>query len=60
MGKTFLDWNDKNVQPHFWTRLYEAIGTPGDLADQEQDLGTADVELDTVMEDVSNEEKHFQ
>lgn len=29
MGKTFLDWSDVKVQPHFWTRLFEAIGEPG-------------------------------
>ncbi|XP_053386390.1 interleukin-18 receptor accessory protein-like isoform X2 [Mercenaria mercenaria] len=29
MGKTFLDWSDDKVQPHFWTRLFEAIGEPG-------------------------------
>lgn len=28
MGKTFLDWTDEDVVPHFWERLYEAIGKP--------------------------------
>ncbi|WAR10300.1 hypothetical protein MAR_035376 [Mya arenaria] len=30
-GKTFLDWNDNKVKPHFWARLFDAIGKPGDL-----------------------------
>ncbi|KAH3718771.1 hypothetical protein DPMN_061578, partial [Dreissena polymorpha] len=29
MGKTFLDWTDTSVQPHFWARLNVAIGSPG-------------------------------
>ncbi|KAH3753768.1 hypothetical protein DPMN_188418 [Dreissena polymorpha] len=29
MGKTFLDWTDTTVQPHFWARLNVAIGSPG-------------------------------
>ena len=29
MGKTFLDWTDTSVRPHFWSRLYEALGEPG-------------------------------
>ncbi|XP_064598580.1 interleukin-18 receptor accessory protein-like [Liolophura sinensis] len=31
MGKTFLDWADLNVKPHFWERLKDAIGRPGDF-----------------------------
>jgi len=30
-GKTFLDWSDRKVRPHFWDRLYDAIGKPGDF-----------------------------
>lgn len=29
LGKTFLDWSDTKVKPHFWSRLNEAIGEPG-------------------------------
>lgn len=28
MGKTFLDWTDETIQPHFWQRLKDAIGDP--------------------------------
>lgn len=38
MGKTFLDWSDFTVQPHFWTRLFEALGHPGDFRDPKVDL----------------------
>lgn len=31
MGKTFLDWADLNVKPHFWQRLKDAIGQPEDF-----------------------------
>ncbi|XP_064646930.1 interleukin-18 receptor 1-like isoform X2 [Lineus longissimus] len=26
MGKTFLDWSDKSVKPHFWDRLFKTLG----------------------------------
>jgi hypothetical protein len=26
MGRTFLDWNDKSVKPHFWDRLFKTLG----------------------------------
>ena len=28
LGKTFLDWSNYDVRPHFWDRLSEAIQTP--------------------------------
>ena len=36
MGKTFLDWTDNGVQPHFWLRLYEAIGPPGNFKQNDE------------------------
>ena len=36
MGKTFLDWTDNGVQPHFWLRLYEAIGKPGNFKQNDE------------------------
>lgn len=36
MGKTFLDWSDDDVQPHFWPRLREAIGEPVNFAEINQ------------------------
>ena len=29
LGKTFLDWTNDDVKPHFWNRLVEAVGEPG-------------------------------
>lgn len=31
MGKTFLDWTDKSVKPHFWSRLADFLGKPGNF-----------------------------
>jgi hypothetical protein len=42
MGKTFLDYVDKAIKPHFWQRLYDSIGKPGidlqlpEVKDQDQ------------------------
>ena len=58
MGKTFLDWSDLNVQPHVWSRLYEAIGSPGDFVDQsveEQTQGdSCDVSNENANEELNN------
>lgn len=47
MGKTFLDWTDKSVKPHFWGRLADFLGKPGDFQnrleseeDKQKDLET--------------------
>lgn len=48
MGKTFLDWTDEDVIPHFWERLYEAIGKP-----QENDVYNEEKE---TKEEKQNEE----
>ena len=29
LGKTFLDWTNDDVRPHFWKRLVESVGEPG-------------------------------
>ena len=31
MGKTFLDWTDESVKPHFWNRLGDFLGKPGNF-----------------------------
>ncbi|XP_033728378.1 interleukin-18 receptor accessory protein-like [Pecten maximus] len=36
MGKTFLDWTDTSIQPHFWQRLQDAIGDPVNYAEINQ------------------------
>lgn len=42
MGKTFLDYVDKAIKPHFWQRLYDSVGKPGvdlqppEVKDQDQ------------------------
>ncbi|XP_062579626.1 interleukin-1 receptor accessory protein-like 1-B [Saccostrea cucullata] len=33
MGKTFLDWTDSSVKPHFWSRLADFLGKPGNFRD---------------------------
>ncbi|XP_021351214.1 uncharacterized protein LOC110448980 [Mizuhopecten yessoensis] len=42
MGKTFLDWTDKDIQPHFWQRLQDAIGDPVDYTERNHAPGAAD------------------
>ena len=34
MGKTFLDWTNQDVRPHFWKRLFESVGEPGNYGNQ--------------------------
>ena len=29
LGRTFLDWTSDDVRPHFWKRLFESVGDPG-------------------------------
>ncbi|XP_060084646.1 uncharacterized protein LOC132563899 [Ylistrum balloti] len=36
MGKTFLDWTDVDIRPHFWQRLQDAIGDPVNYAEINQ------------------------
>ena len=55
MGKTFLDWSDLNVQPHFWSRLYEAIGSPGDFVDQSVEGQTQGDSCDVSNENANEE-----
>ena len=49
MGKTFLDWTNDRVQPHFWLRLYEAIGPPGNFRRN-----------DDAPEIIANDEQGYQ
>ena len=35
MGTTFLDWTSDEVRPHFWKRLFESVGEPGNYGNQE-------------------------
>lgn len=59
MGKTFLDWSDVKVQPHFWTRLFEAIGPPGKFEIQTDDKKDEKMTTEGTKEavDVTNELK---
>ena len=31
MGNTFLDWTNESVKPHFWNRLGDFLGKPGNF-----------------------------
>ncbi|KAK3083134.1 hypothetical protein FSP39_014872 [Pinctada imbricata] len=53
MGKTFLDWTDEGVKPHFWTRLYDAIGEPGNY----KEIDEKDEEENLVQENYKQEQK---
>lgn len=44
MGKTFLDWSDAKIHPHFWTRLFDAIGKPAKFEDTGGRNGEKDCE----------------
>ena len=39
LGKTFLDWTNNDVRPHFWKRLFESVGEPGNYGNQSQQRG---------------------
>ena len=40
MGKTFLDWTNQDVRPHFWKRLFESVGEPGNYGNQRRTAET--------------------
>ncbi|KAL4217208.1 TIR domain [Mactra antiquata] len=51
MGKTFLDWSDVKVRPHFWSRLYEAIGEPA-ISNNHNDVKEAEMHKINVNDKV--------
>ena len=53
MGKTFLDWTSNQVRPHFWPRLYEALGSP-------QFTSTVHVDNDSILSDEETSETKDQ
>ncbi|KAL3854801.1 hypothetical protein ACJMK2_014050, partial [Sinanodonta woodiana] len=42
MGQTFLDWTNLDVRPHFWQRLAEAVGKPGDFGTKQEESEICD------------------
>lgn len=55
MGKTFLDWSDAKIHPHFWTRLFEAIGKPAIFEDTGGRNGEKDSENPDETSTIENE-----
>jgi hypothetical protein len=56
LGKTFLDWSDLKVQPHFWPRLFEAIGEPGkytETGDTFQDTDSINRKLSEAIQETA-------
>ncbi|KAK3577183.1 hypothetical protein CHS0354_037522 [Potamilus streckersoni] len=43
MGRTFLDWTNLDVRPHFWQRLAEAVGKPGDFGIKQEETDKFEV-----------------
>ncbi|XP_060571444.1 interleukin-1 receptor accessory protein-like 1-B [Ruditapes philippinarum] len=59
LGKTFLDWSDLKVQPHFWSRLFEAIGEPGkytETGDTFQDTDSINRKLSEAIQETETPE----
>jgi hypothetical protein len=50
LGRTFLDWTDKDVKPHFWSRLADFLGKPGNFRSslESEDEKTKDPATDTA------------
>lgn len=56
MGKTFLDWTDKSVKPHFWGRLADFLGKPGDFQNslESEENKQKDLETENSISNCNN------
>ena len=59
MGKTFLDWSNPDVRPHFWDRLYQSVGEP-DVTANNDDVTANNDDVTTKENDVTPNEETTQ
>lgn len=62
LGKTFLDWTDKDVKPHFWSRLADFLGKPENFRssleseeERKKDPATATIDLIRMTSDYDSD-----